>query len=140
MGENVWGTDPSPFLSGGKQLREKGVSSAVVLAIVIAIAAVGVGGYLLLKRESRTYPDEIYLDENLIWVTHDQRTGNTAGYYLKATLELTDNDLEILEQYGVYELYPTNNRVIYYGLIVEIEVTNIEALPFVVSVYLPPKR
>ena len=120
-------------------MGEKGVSSIVVIAIVIVIAAVGVGGYLLLKRESRTYPDEIYLDENLIWVTHDQRTGNTAGYFLMATLELTDDDLEILEQYGVYELYPTSDPVIYHGFIVEKEVTNIEALPFIVSVYLPPK-
>lgn len=119
-------------------MKDRRIGATAVIAIVVVIAVTGVGGYLLLKGlgEGHLYPG--VKGENLIWVPYDQRTGNTAGYYLKATRELTDNDLETLEQYGVYELYPTTNSVIYCGLIVEEEVITIEALSFVLDVYLPP--
>lgn len=102
------------------------------ITLICVLVIVGIVSFCYLKsapESDRTYPET--KGEYLIRVPHDQWIRDTAGYLLKATRELTDDDLETLEQHGIYELYPTTDPVIYYGLIVEEEVITIEALPFI---------
>jgi glucan phosphoethanolaminetransferase (alkaline phosphatase superfamily) len=108
----------------------------ILICSVLIVAGIVSFYYLNITRGGHSYPK--VKDEYLINVPSDQWTRDTAGYYVKAIRELNDNDLQVLEQHGVYVLQPTDDSMIYCGLIVEEEVTNIEALPFVVDVYLPP--